>query len=153
MHGDLREMDQTHLDVYALGQAIDTTWGRSSTPKSSSYSVKMTLSGDDTIVFMYTTIVKFTNQCDMILLKRAYAEEADKATNLSIKRVKDIYNELTGKSVTLKAIKDSVNDSLEVIAYNAYAPSRSALFRRKVLVQVALCQQLLHQRQITLERY
>lgn len=131
-------MDHTHLDFYALGQAIDTSWGRSSTPKSSSYSVKMTMSGEDAIVFTYTAIVKFTNKCDMILLKRAYAEDADKVIQASIKRVKDSYKELTGKTITLKAKEDTVSDSLEVISYNAFALSRSAYFRRKIIVQVAL---------------
>jgi hypothetical protein len=46
------------LDISALGQAMDTTWGRSSTPKTASYSVKFSLQGN-ILVASYAAIVNF----------------------------------------------------------------------------------------------
>jgi hypothetical protein len=45
------------IDYNALGQAIDTTWGRSSTPKTSSYSVKLSILGPDRLLAAYAAIV------------------------------------------------------------------------------------------------
>ena len=131
-------MNDNQIDLNALGQVIDTSWGRSSTPKSSSYSVKAKLTGQGTMILTYTAIVKFVTRCDMIVLKRAYAEEADKITNEALTNIKSSYKSLTKKTLTTKIDKASVNDSLEVVSYNSDAPSRSAYYRRNVLVQVGL---------------
>ena len=50
------------LDIISLGQAIDTTWGRSSTPQTASYSVKFTLMGGNRMTASYQLIVNFVSE-------------------------------------------------------------------------------------------
>ena len=124
------------VDLNALGQAIDTTWGRSSTPKTASYSVKMTLLAPDRLQLSYAAIVNFANEKQMIDVKRAYCEEADAVIAEVIKRVKAIYKDLTGSALTLKVAKDNVGDSLEIINTSAHNARRTAYYRRKAVLEV-----------------
>ena len=50
------------LDINALGQAIDTTFGRSSTPKTASYSVKFSFMGDSRLLASYKVITNFVSE-------------------------------------------------------------------------------------------
>ena len=58
------------IDYNALAQAIDTTWGRSSTPKTASYSIKLSLQGSDTLLASYAALVNFGTEHQMIEMKR-----------------------------------------------------------------------------------
>lgn len=126
-----------NIDYNALGQAIDTTWGRSSTPRTASYSVKMQLNNESVLTVKYGVIVNFATERQMIELKRQYASEADSVIAETIKRVKSIYKDLTGDSLTTKVVKESESDSLEMISLNVHSARRSAYFRRSVLVELA----------------
>ena len=59
-------MADSKIDFNALGQAIDTTWGRSSTPKTASYSVKLSLLGPDRLLVSYAAVVNFGTERQMI---------------------------------------------------------------------------------------
>lgn len=122
------------VDINALGQAIDTTWGRSSTPKTASYSVKMTLVGN-CIQVSYAAIVNFATERAMIETRRAYAEESKSIIKAHLDGAKASYKELSGKTLKLKEIATS--DSLEIIANSVNNPKRTAYFRCKALYQVA----------------
>lgn len=121
-------------DINALGQALDTTWGRSSTPKTSSYSVKLTLQGPDRIMASFAAVVNFGTQRQMIEMKRRYAEEAEAITNEAIKRVKATYKSLTGKALAAKRLVHE--DGVEIINFNVHNPLRTAYFRRKTVFEV-----------------
>lgn len=123
------------LNVNALGQAIDTTWGRSSTPKTASYSVKFTLLGGNRILASYQVISNFVSEKEMILMKRSCSEESLKVIDAHVKSVKDTYKELTGDSITFKDV-GSV-DSLEVIGFNVHNPKRTVYYRRKTTFELA----------------
>jgi hypothetical protein len=122
-------------DVDALGQALDTTWGRSSTPKTSSYSVKLTMSGPDRLIASYAAIVNFGTEKEMILMKRMYADESKSVTDAYVKSVKSRYKDLTGSTLKLKEI--SATDSLEIINFGVHNPKRTAYYRRKAVFEVA----------------
>jgi len=123
------------IDINALGQAIDTTWGRSSTPKSASYSVKFTFLGSDKLLASYKVIVNFVSEKQMIEMKRSCSEESESVIAEHVKSVKDTYKTLSGESITLK--EESSTDSLEIIGFNVHNPKRTAYYRRKVVFEIA----------------
>lgn len=122
------------IDLAALGQAIDTTWGRSSTPKTASYSVKFSFVGD-MLLASYQAIVNFATEKEMITMKRGYSEESVKVIDAVLKNVKSIYKDLTGKTLSIK--EHSTTDSIEVIGFNVHNPKRTAYFRRKTTFELA----------------
>lgn len=123
------------IDINALGQAIDTTWGRSSTPQTASYSVKFTFLGSDRLLASYQVITNFVSEKEMILMKRNCIEESEKIIDAHVKLIKGNYKTLTGQSVNLK--EDSSTDSLEIIGFNVHNPKRTAYFRRKVVFEIS----------------
>jgi hypothetical protein len=122
------------VDINALGQAIDTSWGRSSTPQTASYSVKLSMRGTDLLVANYSAIVNFGTERQMIEMKRAYKEEGIAVTNAVIKNVKKIYKELTGTSLSVKEVESS--DGLEIIGLGVYNPKRTAYFKRQAIFEI-----------------
>ncbi len=128
-----------NIDFNALGQAIDTTWGRSSTPKTASYSVKISLLGPDRMLVSYAAIVNFGTERQMIEMKRAYSGEADSVIAEIIKTVKKNYKELSGSALSTKAItdaKEAGGDSLEIINFNCHNARRQAYYRRKAVYEL-----------------
>lgn len=123
------------LDIPALGQAIDTTFGRSSTPKTASYSVKFTLHGTTMLVAKYAAIVNFASEKQMIEMKRAYDKESDSVIDASVARVKEIYKDLSGSSVSLKQ-QDS-DESVEIIGCGIHNLKRTAYYRKNVTFEIA----------------
>jgi len=126
----------TKINYAALGQAIDTTWGRSSTPKTASYSVKMSLMGPDRLLVSYAAVVNFGTERQMIEMKRAYASESESIVNEVIKRVKSTYKELTGSTLSAKSSKEGHVDSLEIINLNIHNAKRTAYYRRKAIFEL-----------------
>jgi len=122
------------IDYNALGQAIDSTWGSSSTPKTASYSVKFSLSGD-VLVASYQAIVNFASEKEMIVMKRMYEDESRDVIAQVIKRVKETYKGLTDKTITFSEYNTST--SVEIIGYNVHNPKRTAYMRRKSFFEIA----------------
>lgn len=123
------------IDISALGQAVDTTWGRSSTPQTASYSVKFSFLGADRLLASYKVITNFVSEKEMILMKRGCMEESQKVIDAHIKSIKDVYKDLTGDRISLK--EESSTDSLEIIGFNVHNPKRTAYFRRKVVFELS----------------
>lgn len=123
------------IDINALGQAIDSTWGRSSTPKTASYSVKFSFLGDSRLLASYKVITNFVSEKEMILMKRSCLEESESVIAEHVKSVKDIYKQLTGDTISLK--EENATDSLEIINFNVHNPKRTAYYRRKVVFEIA----------------
>lgn len=123
------------IDYNALGQAIDSTWGRSSTPRTASYSVKFTMLGPDRLMASYAAIVNFTTEKQMIEMKRRYSEESESVISEVIKTIKAHYKELSGDSLTTKNL--SSTDNLEIIGLNVHNPRRTAYYRRKTILEIA----------------
>jgi hypothetical protein len=117
-----------NIDINSLGQVLDTTWGRTSTPKTASYSVKFVLHGN-ILTASYAAIVNFGTEKEMALMKQRYSDESNDIINAAIKNVKAAYKDLTGK--TLSTSLYSTSDSLEIINFNVHNPKRTAYYRRK----------------------
>ena len=123
------------IDLNSLAQAMDTTWGRSSTPRTASYSVKFSFAGENRITASYQVVVNFASEREMILTKRRCSEESMDVIDANVKSIKDVYKELTGETVKFKDV--SSTDSVEIIGFNVHNPKRTALYRRKTVFEVA----------------
>jgi hypothetical protein len=123
-----------NIDYNALGQALDTTWGRSSTPVTASHSVKFSLHGDQ-LTASYQAVVNFASEKEMILMKRKYEEESIDIVAAALKTVKTAYKNATGSTLTIK--EQSTSTSIEIIGFNVHNPKRMAYFRRKTTFEIA----------------
>ena len=121
-------MDESKIDFNALGQVTDTTWGRSSTPKTASFSIKATLIDEDKLQITYQTIINFRDEKELLKVKRNYVDESIKISDESLKRIKQSYKELSGNSLKTKEV--SSNDIIEIVG------RRMAVYRRKTVVEI-----------------
>lgn len=122
------------LDYNALGQVIDTTWGRSSTPATAGHSVKFSMHGD-TLTASYAAIVNFGTEKEMVMMKRNYEEESKAVIKATIDNIKANYKNLSGKNISLKEVGTS--DSIEIIGYGVHNPKRTAYYRRKTVYELS----------------
>jgi len=122
------------IDYNALGQVLDTTWGRSSTPKTASFSVKFSLSGN-VLTASYAAIVNFGTENEMIMMKRKYSEESVDVIAELVRVIKSNYKTIAGKTISMKELTSQ--DSLEIIGYAVHNPKRTAYFRRKTSFELA----------------
>lgn len=131
-----------NIDYIALGQAIDTTWGRSSTPKTASYSVKFTV-GSSTdpeaegaiLTASYAAIVNFGTEKEMSLMKQRYEGESKEVISSVLNNIKSVYSELSGQSLKVKEY--ATDESLEIIGFAVHNPKRTAYYRRKTIFEIA----------------
>lgn len=122
------------IDYNALGQALDTSWGRASTPASSTYSVKFKMMGANYVVANYAVIVNFASEREMILTKRSCNEEAQRILKEVVKHIKASYKELSDKTLTMKQV--NVSDSVEIIASSGHNPRRTAYYRFEATFEI-----------------
>jgi hypothetical protein len=122
------------LDYNALGQAIDTTWGRSSSPIVNSFSVKMKLVGPDMLSVTYQTVVNFASERQMLQVK--IREEKLSLDNIKsvLDAVKKSYKDLTSKALKMKEV--SSGDSVEIVGFGVHNPKRTALYRKQVMFEI-----------------
>jgi acetate kinase len=123
------------IDLNALGQSIDTTWGRSSTPKTASFSVKFTILGGDRLQVIYQVITNFASEKEMILMKRICNEESKDVIAAYVADVKKTYKDLCGSTLKTKQIDET--DSLEIIGFAVHNPKRTSYFKKKVILELA----------------
>ena len=131
----LEEIDEEDIDYNALGQAYDTTFGRTSTPMTAQHSVKFQLSGSNRLVASYAAIVKFTSQKQMIEHKRAYEKESIDVINAHVKAVQSRYKDICGKTLKVKELGST--PSVEIIGMNFYNPNKSCYVRRKTVFEIS----------------
>ncbi len=122
------------IDYNALGQAIDSTWGRSSTPKTASYSVKLSVLSAGRLMASYAVVVNFGTERQMIECKRAQQSESEAVIAEVMKHVKATYKDLSGSA--LKAKELTSTDSVEIINMNVHNAKRTAYYRRKTVFEI-----------------
>lgn len=128
---------QKTIDYNALGQALDTTWGRTSTPLTSTMSVKVSIANNQTIKVDFVTIVNFMNHKELNSLKTRYGAEADAAIKATLNDIRKTYKTLTGESITFAEQKNQVIfDDIEVINLGVHNPKRTAYYRRKIYFDI-----------------
>ena len=124
----------SELDYTALGQAIDTSWGRSSAPIVNSFSVKMKMVGQDMLSITYQTVVNFASERQMLQVKLREADLSLSNIKSVLDAVKKSYKDLTSK--TLKTKEVNSGDSVEIIGFGVHNPKRTALYRKQVMFEI-----------------
>ena len=127
-----KELD---LDFDALGNALNTTWGKSSTGSISTSSIKTKLHGNHLTIY-YVTIVNMTSDREAQVMKDNYTKSADSEIEQYLKKVKSEYKENLTEgskySKTLKTKEIARDSSIEIISMNSFNGRRTAYFRRQV---------------------
>jgi len=120
------------MDINLIGQAINDTWGKSSTGKSHTMSVKASLSGQQLTV-KFVTIINLGSIHESEKAKKDSKEDGVKVIDQYIKDLKKNFKELAGGDRSLKLKETGDHDSLEVISMSAYNPRKTAYYRLNVL--------------------
>lgn len=124
------------IDYNALNQILDTTFGRSSTPLTASYTVKFSFSGGDRLLATYIGIINFSSRSDAQTVKKSSEEDADKLVKSYVKSLKEKYKDITGESISLKEVDQT--DSVEMIGGGYHhTPKRSAYYRKTFIFEMA----------------
>lgn len=122
------------IDYNSLAQAIDTTWGRSSTPKVASFSTKVSMLNDKQIKVVYHAYVTFGRENDLIRSRRAHEEESKHVIKSVLDNIKKSYKELTDESLTTKEVTS--DDTLELVGFGKPGSVKRAHYSRTVIVEV-----------------
>jgi len=122
------------IDLSALAQAIDTTWGRSSTPRVATNSVKFVIAGSRLVV-TYQAIVNMGTEHERVMMRRRYSDESISSIAAALKRVKSDYRELAGTALSTKEV--SSRDSLEIVGASAHSPRRTAMYKRHTVLDLS----------------
>ena len=112
-------------DVNALGNLINTTFGKSSSPNGT-YSIKCEMAGDN-LTMKYTTIVHFASETALREQVIRCAEEATQRLDATLAELKKEYKSETGN--TLKAGKGNGDDNVELIQATSNSARRIAYYR------------------------
>ena len=106
----------------ALGQIIDTTWGRSSTNPNPTMSVKMRMSDEDVGLVTYTTVVTFQGNLQQHELQQQLSV-GEQAIDAYLKEVRKQFKTETGRTLKLKLI--NLEPVVEQIDINTFSPLRA----------------------------
>ena len=121
-------------DVNALGQILDTTFGRSSTVESATRSVKASLVNNEYLHIKYAAVVNFNGYQGMATGGSEHEDEAAKVIDLYLKEVKNSFKTRSGK--TLKIKMSETDSSWELISAHSQTPRKSAYFRFEAVVEI-----------------
>jgi seryl-tRNA(Sec) selenium transferase len=114
--------------VRALGQVLDTTFGRSSTTESATASFKTKLQGE-MLTVTYATIRKFACEHDQWEQTKGFDKESAKLTNDFMKDTKKDFKEAAGSALKVKE-QSSMTD-FEVIGVQGHVnPARTVYCKR-----------------------
>lgn len=125
-------MSQKTIDLAALGQVTDSTFGRSGVFGDSS-SVKVRLHSNKMFV-TFNVMTNVNGQLGMIEARRRCEDEAMAKIKLTLDRIKADYKELTGSRLSLKELDTA--SSIEAINCSAYTASKTVIYRMMMLVEI-----------------
>mgnify|MGYP003627140031 CR=1 FL=1 len=117
----------TSQEISILGNILNSTFGKSSTVKSPTVSIKGSLSGNN-LELKYTTIIHLASERNLRDQVKKFEEESIKLLSDYIKMCKKEFKGGSGRTLKLKEIGS--NDSVEVITTSPYAPRKTAYYRR-----------------------
>jgi len=112
-------------DVNVLGNLIDTTFGKSSSPDGT-YSIKCALAGE-TMTMKYSTIVHFASESSLQQQVVRCAEEATQRLNAKLAEIKKEFKAETGNA--LKTGKATGDDNVELIQATSNSARKIAYYR------------------------
>lgn len=115
----------TFEDVNILGNLIDTTYGKSSSP-AGDYSIKSDLAGE-TLTLKYTTVVHFASERSLRDQVARCKEEAHSRLDDYLKLIKSGFKGAAGTS--LKTEMSGHDDNVELISSTSNSPRKIAYYR------------------------
>jgi|LWDU01.1.fsa_nt_gi uncharacterized protein YacL (UPF0231 family) len=125
----------TSSEISALGQILDTTFGRTSTADNATASIKTSLHGS-VLAVRYRCIVHFASDRAMHEQKKVYDEESVKLCDDYMKRVKKEFKEAAGRALKVKQI--STDDDIEIISAQPHiSPKKVAYYTRRAIFDVS----------------
>lgn len=132
-------MADKNIDLNALGQAMDTSFTRSSAssgPVLNTHSIKAGFVAGDKIrvKVVYTTTVNMVRDRDIVESKVRFEKEGDSYIEAASKQIIKDYKEQVGKSIKLNRV--DVGTSVEIVDLNVMNQKRSALLRRVAIFDV-----------------
>lgn len=123
------------LDVDALGQATDNTFGRSSTTACATNSVKIRLVGDGLLQVDYLSSVTYASDAMMRDVMKKYGDESDSAINSAMKTVKAEYRRICDKQLKTKAVGNP-DSSIEAVNMSPHSPIKRGFYRKRCVFEV-----------------
>tara|TARA_Y100001973_G_C5144312_1_gene304601 strand:- start:456 stop:824 length:369 start_codon:yes stop_codon:yes gene_type:complete len=117
-------------EVRALGEVLNTTWGRSS----SNMKVTHRLEGDN-LDLQIQSIVHFDGSRSLNPQVLREREIANAIFTDALKKVKADFKDATGRALTVKEI--SRDDDIELIQATSVSPRKVAYFRCQLRLQVS----------------
>lgn len=115
----------TFEDMNILGNLIDTTYGKSSSP-AGDYSIKSDLAGE-TLTLKYTTVVHFASERSLRDQVGRCKEEAHSRLDDYLKLIKSGFKDAAGKP--LKTEMSGHDDNVELISSTSNSPRKIAYYR------------------------
>jgi len=122
-------------EVRALGDVTNTTWGKSSTTKVPTMSLKCALVGDQHLKISYVTTVTFASDRAMSEHMSALENDAVQASNQYLSEIKREFKKITGTTLKTR-IKDTI-PSVEIIRLQPHiSPKRTAYYRFVTMLEI-----------------
>jgi hypothetical protein len=117
-------------EIRALGDALNTTWGKSSSDK------KLTskLAGD-VLELQYMSIVQFAGERALSLQVDTHRQNANDIFKEGLKRIKEEFKDQAGRA--LKTKETNRTDNIELVSATSNSPRKIAYFRMNVSFQVS----------------
>ena len=113
-------------EINKLGQILDTSFGKSSSP-GGTMSIKASIA-NDVLTIKYMTVVNFSSSQALRVQIMKYADEANQMINSYMKKVKSEFKTLAGR--TLKSKESGVGgDNVEMIQSTLYSDRKTAYYR------------------------
>jgi len=120
--------------VRALGQILDTTFGRSSTTESATASFKTKLQGE-MLTVTYATIMKFASEQDQWEQTKGFDKESAKLTDDFMKATKKDFKVAAGGALKVK--EQSSFTDFEVIGVQGHInPARTVYCKRITVFEI-----------------
>lgn len=123
----------TSNEINILGNLINTTWGKYSSP-AGNWSITCSLAGES-MTLKYTTIVYFASEQSLRDQVVRCAEEAKQRLTDHLSKVKSEFKDATGK--TLKISNERSADDVELIQATAQSPRKIAYYRMNSIVALS----------------
>ena len=114
-------------EINVLGQTLNDTWGKSSTPVSPTVSITTKMSGD-TLALNYTTICNLASERNLRDQVKVFEDESIQLINDFMAGVKKEFKEAAGRALKVKEL--STTDSVELITASPFTPRKTAYYRR-----------------------
>ena len=126
-------------DVNTLGDIINSTFGRTSTPRSTNtLSITCKILNENTLLITFTTIMTFYNNSQMQAQKNKMNDESKRIINQYIKELKTQFKERAGKTIKLEP-KGEGETTLEIYNVQSHINTKKdAFYRHKVFVEFSI---------------